>query len=550
MLTVALLPLGLIALYQTREFQRETERRTSLSLLAVTGQSAAGLQQAIERALGAAESLAVVVDLLDDPATCSATLRRYVEEPQLYAFVGLLPGDGPVTCSSAPAAFDLEDREDMAALMADRRPRVRATAQGPVSGQEVVVVLSPIGGEGGFDGYLGLSIPRDRIPDRTIEGGHLLRLVTFNADGAVLTSDPEGVDAGDLQPFLPAGRALADEARGLARSFLGRDGQGREWLYTVTPVVPDVAYALGIWSPVRPAGGLEELLRAPILFPLLMWGASLLVAFWAIHRFVIRQVAALGQRMRRFGRDRSLPEPLASPDAAHEIREIDDAFRQTAEAILHDEARMENAFRERGVLLKEVHHRVKNNLQLISSIISMQVRRAPDLRTRALLRRLQDRVLTLAAIYRSLYTVPDMTDVNAAEVLRATVGQALRDRAGAAEVSLQIEDLALDPDKVVPLAFLAAEAVSNALAHVGAAQGRPRLAVTFVHEGPMATLTVTNTMPGPLPTPLDDPGQGLGRHLIHAFAAQVGGPAQVTAEDGVYRVAVTFPVEDATSEAA
>nr|WP_256439134.1 sensor histidine kinase [Rubellimicrobium arenae] len=203
---------------------------------------------------------------------------------------------------------------------------------------------------------------------------------------------------------------------------------------------------------------------------------------------------------------------------------------------------MENAFRERGVLLREVHHRVKNNLQLISSIVSMQMRRMPDPRVRGILRRLQDRVLTLASIYRSLYTSPDMGDVNAAPVLRAIVEQELRSSPDRIEAVLDIEDMALDPDKVVPLAFLAAEAVSNALARAVAPEGRPSLSVTLHREGERATLRIANSYIAQ-PTPEESAGRGLGHHLIQAFAAQIGGPVETEVRDGVYRLSVTFPVD-------
>ncbi|EYD78129.1 signal transduction histidine kinase [Rubellimicrobium mesophilum DSM 19309] len=193
------------------------------------------------------------------------------------------------------------------------------------------------------------------------------------------------------------------------------------------------------------------------------------------------------------------------------------------------------------MLLREVHHRVKNNLQLISSIISMQVRRMPEPRTRAILRRLQDRVLTLASIYRSLYTSPDMGDVNAAPILRAIVEQELRGAPDRVEATLDVEDMVLDPDKVVPLAFLAAEAVSNALARAGATEGRPSLSVTLHRDGERATLRIANSLAGP-PTPDDPAQQGLGQHLIQAFAAQVGGPVEVSVRDRLYALSVTFAV--------
>ncbi|MBP1804553.1 sensor histidine kinase [Rubellimicrobium aerolatum] len=546
-LSIALLPLGMIALWQTREFQRETVARAELSLLALTEQGAQGVGQAIEQALGAGEALGVVADLLDDPETCSGYLARFARSRELYAFVGLLPFEGPITCSSAGRPLPMPADLDLRALRDDPRPLVYARDRGLVSGAPVLVALVPVapgaGEDGGFPGFIALSIPRDQVATPPVDVPELrpLRLLTFNAAGEVLTVQANAEPEAPLSDLLIPGPPLPAQASPRPRAFEGRSARGEMQVYTVAPIVPGVAYAMAIWSPEQAGQGIGRAWDSPLLFPLLMWGTSLLVAFWAIHRLVIRRVGDLGQRMRGFGRDRSLPDRGFSPAAPHELREIEDAFRQMAHSILHDEARMENAYRERGVLLREVHHRVKNNLQLISSIVSMQMRRLPDPRARSILRRLQDRVLTLAAIYRTLYTSPDMGDVNAAPVLRAIVEQELRAAPGRVEATLDIEDLVLDPDKVVPLAFLAAEAVSNGLARAGSAEGRPSLSVTLHREGDRATLAIANSLGG-APAPEDQPGRGLGQHLIQAFAAQVGGPAETEARDGVHRLSVTFPV--------
>ncbi|HVG47241.1 MAG TPA: sensor histidine kinase, partial [Rubellimicrobium sp.] len=342
-----------------------------------------------------------------------------------------------------------------------------------------------------------------------------------------------------LAGLLAPGHDLAAEANAGPRLFEAEDSQGVARVYTVTPLVPDVAYALGIWTPEQARQGIGKLTDSPLLFPLLMWIVSLVVAFWSLHGLMIRRVTELASRMRRFGRDRSLLGRISGPGAPYELREIEDAFRTMAASILQDEARMENAFRERGVLLREVHHRVKNNLQLISSIISMQVRRMPDPRTRSILRRLQDRVLTLASIYRSLYTSPDLGDVNAAPVVRAIVEQELRNAQSPVEATLDIEDMVLDPDKVVPLAFLAAEAMSNAVSRARSPDGRPSISATLHRDGDTATLRIANSLDAA--SSQEDAPQGLGQHLIQAFAAQVGGPVETQLRDRLFILSVTFP---------
>ena len=426
---------------------------------------------------------------------------------------------------------------------------VRAYEASAVSGEPVLILSVPVPGVGdAVSSYLAMSIPRERIGGPQVGEARLQprQLITYNHEGQLLTSRGEGSGDAEIRGLLPEGYDLAGESTTRARVFQRASVAGPEQVYTVVPLVPDVAYAMAVWSPEQAGQGINTLRESPLLFPLLMWITSLAVAYWAIHRLVIGRVVALGAQMRRFGQDRSLPEGPPDPDAPMELRQIDVAFRQMAASILQDEARMENAFRERGVLLREVHHRVKNNLQLISSIISMQVRRLPDQKVRALLKRLQDRVLTLASIYRSLYTSPDMSDVNAAPVLRSILEQELRAAEGRVQATLDIEDMVLDPDKLVPLAFLASEAVSNAVSRAASHEGRPSLSVTFHRDGDQARLDIANSLAG-LPVG-DDPSRGLGQHLMHAFAAQVGGPLEVEASDRLYRLTIAFPIAQEPAE--
>jgi two-component sensor histidine kinase len=548
LLSLALLPLGLVALAQTRSFQAVAEERSGLSLLALTARGADGVRSAIEQSLGAGEALRVDIALGSEGRACSDYLAAFVEAGGIYAFAGLLPRDGRVTCASQGAPFVIEDPEDLALLAEPLlSPRVRGSVFGEgAEAREMLVVAIPLSGPAAAaaplsPGYLALAIPQHLIRETASPEGapRPLGLVTFNDLGEILTDGVGLGEAGGVAPLLPAGEGLAGLAEGEARVFEAADATGARRVYTVAPLVPGVAYALGVWTPAQ-AGIATGILGWPFLFPLLMWLASLLVAFWAIHNLVVARVGALAATMRRFGGDRTLPQDPPPPDAAYELRAIEQAFRDMAHAILQDEARMEDAYRERGVLLREVHHRVKNNLQLISSIISMQVRRLPEPEARLALKRLQDRVLTLAAIYRTLYTSADMGAVNVAPILRAVAAQELQPRGDAIEAELRIDDLVLDADRAVPLAFLAAEAVSNAAAHARAPGGRPRVEVALVCAQGTATLTVSNAAEGPPPRPR---GQGLGRHLIQAFAAQIGSPVETAEEGGVHRLSVSLPVE-------
>ncbi|EPX86356.1 Signal transduction histidine kinase [Rubellimicrobium thermophilum DSM 16684] len=527
LLSLALLPLGLLALGQARSFQQESEQRARLSLLAVTAQAASGLEREIVRAQGAAGALAALPSVLADPVSCEGTLRSFVEAWSSYSLAVFYPAVGGRPCASGPEFDSLPLSVDAASD--------RTEIRGGLPGSLLMAV--PLAAGGRSIGSLALLLPIEALAGPALPSENQpLQLVTFNASGEVLTSTgPDGpvVPPGLLAPRRP----LSAETPSGPRVFAARDPDGAERVYTVVPVVPEVAYALAVWSPEQ-AGRPSGLWGRPLTLAVLMWLASLGVALWTLDRLVLSRVAALGAMMRRFGHDRTLPD-APPPDAARELREIELAFREMARSILEDEARMARAYRERGVLLREIHHRVKNNLQLISSIISMQIRRLSGAEPRAALRRLQDRVLTLAAIYRTLYTSADMAAIDVAPLIRAIAEQELAVRAALLRTEMSIDSLVLDPDQAVPLAFLVAEALSNAALHARARSGLPTVSVRLERGEDHARLTIANSAEG---RPKRQPGPGLGRQLIQAFAAQIGGPIETAEDDEMHRLTVVFPI--------
>ncbi|WP_112873123.1 sensor histidine kinase [Paracoccus endophyticus] len=553
LLTIAILPIGLISIIQTLHLSREAERAAELALLGRTAAAAAGERALLQSAIGTADALGpAVLTTLDDPEACSEVMRNFVQRSASFVFAGFTGVDGINRCNSTGAPpTDLSSSPHYKAFVQNPSTLITATARGVLSGQSVVIVSQPLYRDRDLLGYIAVSLSHDllRSTHATTPGTDGAHIVTFNAAGQTLSSDSDV----DTTAILPRGVTLSQLVARRETTFAEMSNADEKRVFAVVSVVPGLVYALGSWSP-RQTGiaGLGLSRFAAVLFPLALWIVSLAVAYFAVYRLVLRHVRELRGQMRRFAiGDRSTPPPVLQ-NAPAEIADVSETFHNMARILIRDEAAMEEAVQEKTVLLKEVHHRVKNNLQLIASIINMQSRVIDHADAKRVLRSVQDRVQSLATIYRNLYQAEHLDSVEA-ERLVADIIQQMSSATVATGTDLRIETrlepLTLLPDQAVPLSLLTNEAFTNAVKYAGRPDPGtpPWVRVTLTRESEdWACLQVENSLS---PETAELEGTGLGSQLIEAFAVQLEGEAEVTAEDGVYRIKMRFRPSSSQREA-
>lgn len=130
--------------------------------------------------------------------------------------------------------------------------------------------------------------------------------------------------------------------------------------------------------------------------------------------------------------------------------------------------RMEISLKEKEVLLREVHHRVKNNMQVISSILSLQSSYATDENTRSLLRESQNRIITMAYIHESLYQNKTFASVNFSEYVNTLVKNIMQSYSYSAErikVEMNMQKITLSLGNAIPAGLIINELITNALKH-------------------------------------------------------------------------------------
>lgn len=556
LLSVAILPLGLISLIQNFNLVAEAERGVQIALLGRTASAAAGERALLQSALGSADALGpAVLDFMDRPGICSDLMRNFIERSATYVFAGFIPLDGVSTCNSAGGGtpLDLGGSEGFRTFMEQPGTLVTAIETGTVSHRPVILVIQPLYRDGEMLGYIGLSLTKEllRSTHNIGFGTDGARIVTFNQKGEILNSDTDAQTV--PADILPQDTELAGLLSRTETTFRARAGNGEARLFTVVPVVPGLVYSLGSWSPRTAGAGLFQISRlGAVTIPMALWLVSLAVAYFAVFRMVLRHITVLRGQMRRFAiGNRSEPPPVLT-DAPTEIRDVSQTFHNMARILIRDEETMEEAVAEKTVLLKEVHHRVKNNLQLIASIINMQRRVIDDPDAKRVLRSVQDRVAALATIYRNLYQAEHLDAVEAGRLICDIINQMVSasvEPGNRLRIDTNIETLILLPDQAVPLSLLTTEAFTNALKYAAVApnEDAPWVRVDLATVAPgLAMLEVANSIGSGSG---QAQGTGLGGQLIEAFTAQLEGEVTARPEGGSFVLRLTFAIEKPDAQA-
>lgn len=551
MMSLALLPVGLIAVYQAREVTQRAQRNAELALLALMEQVALEERLEIQRAQGAVRALGnFVPSMLDDPEGCSRAMAKLVEESKIYSFAGFVPVSRQVTCSSAAGPVDVSGSQLAQRLIDLKEPLVVLNAKPLVSRSLVINASFPVFDPAGrYLGYASISIPHSRIEPQGADfpRNALVELATFDAAGHIFTSYAEGTA---VTAELPEGLQLTSVQGERAEGFTLRNRNGAWRIYTMVPIVEGELFVLGVWDAEMALYDQIGFRVSPGLFPALMWLTSLVVVLLAVHRLVLRHVRGLRRQMLRFARDRALVETNDRDDMPSELREIQETFSAMAYSILRDEAQLENAVHEKNVLIREIHHRVKNNLQLISSIVNMQIRETWSDEAKSALRRVQDRVVSLATIHRDLYQSADAGRVNVGSLVREIVQKSVEigaENANSIDLKMDIEDIQLFPDQAVPLSLLTAEAATNAMKYASAPEGEAVWVAVSMRETPdhRCVLRYANSVAGKV----ERESTGMGTRLIQAFTIQVGGMIEVEDTDDQYAIVVKFDITRQAPEA-
>jgi len=295
----------------------------------------------------------------------------------------------------------------------------------------------------------------------------------------------------------------------LDRDWVALDGLTRSVVYTIPP--PGRYLFQVSASSASDSGNASEASAAFVVAPYLYqtwwfrWGSGLLIAGLLIGGYRARM-----RTMRK----------------RHAAMSLEIAHRRTAE----DQLRA--SLDEKTVLLKEIHHRVKNNLQVISSLLNLQAGMHRDEQLRRELQESQQRIRTMALIHERLYRSENLARIGFREYVETLVNQLSRSM-GREEVICRVEgvDVMLSVGQAIPSALIVNELVTNALKHAFPAGRRGEIVVSIADPGEgMTEFSVRDNGCG-LPGGFDPRKvETLGLQLVATLTTQLEG--ELTVEEG------------------
>jgi two-component sensor histidine kinase len=312
------------------------------------------------------------------------------------------------------------------------------------------------------------------------------------------------------------------------------DSSGNGWSYAFVPLRGNDVYVGFAMSDSDLFSGTFFRVATNLLLPVLTLGLASLAMWFATDRLVLRWIEYLRRMATAYGRGHYAIRPVVLEEAPSEFRILGETFSGMAAAVQDRDRRLRDALAQKSLLIKETHHRVKNNLQIVMSLLSLQAGQLHDPAAQNALRQAQVRVNALALVHRILHEIENLETVDLKRLLQDLVQQ-IHEGFGANRRDLRLElDIAsrqVPSEIAVPLTLFTVEVLTNAFKHAypsPAAGGVIKIRLLPVESGKLRLIIEDDGIgmeQGPEQT-------GVGSRLIRAFAQQIGGTVTVTTRMG------------------
>jgi two-component sensor histidine kinase len=539
-ITVALLPIVVVSMFQGIERVRRdvSDVRAQLTTSAKNAgenyQSVFRSGEQIMRAVGS------IADVRAMTGNCDSILADAMVGVSYFTNLSRVDANGTLRCSALTLAKGINIRDIGTFQDAKKANGVlvvsplllsRATGMKVVGSQ---VALKK--GDGGFDGTLAVTLDLHwfdyLLRQQPIPAGVVMAV--FDRNGVVLASNNPGVAPAFTQAALKAGAP-----DGASLSAVDKDGHA--WHFGLASLIGNNIFVSYGERESRLFGQTYLHVGIDFLLPIFM----ILFAWVAIWIATDRQVTHWINYLRRIASAYRSGHYAIRPDltgAPAEFQSFGDAMSEMAENIQDRDRRLRDSVNLKTTLIKEIHHRVKNNLQIVMSLLSIQANQVKDAGAREALMQAQTRINALALVHRILNELEDQSTLDLKQLLEELSRQIAEGMGETDHVRIEVDvpHMVVSSGIAVALALFTVEALTNIYKHAYPARANGVIRVSLKPDVPgKLRLGIADDGVG---FQMDETGKSVGSRLIRTFGAQLGGTATVTSAAGKgTEVALIFP---------
>ena len=321
-----------------------------------------------------------------------------------------------------------------------------------------------------------------------------------------------------------------DVALSFAKAVRGETPDGNRWIYASAPLIERRLFIVYAEPEQRLIAPILATFRLDLVLAVLTILLTSIVVWWGVNTFVIRWLHRIGALATDLAQGKFDAANDRFEGAPVEIEMLGTDLTKMASAIAQRNEALEAAAAVTKTMAREVNHRVKNNLQMVISLLELQSTQVTDTSARFTLEQTRMRIGALALIYRLHYDVGTLAEQGVMD-LRRLLGELFRQlhmglgRPSNVRIEWHSDVETLAVDQAIPLALFLVEAVSNALRH-GFPKGRQgSVTIRFTRDNDQLDLVIIDDGIGYDSAAI---GKSMGMELMRAFATQLDGHADIT----------------------
>ena len=282
-----------------------------------------------------------------------------------------------------------------------------------------------------------------------------------------------------------------------------------------------------------------------LTFPLLAWLFGFIAIWVSLDRLLLVHLRTMRRALLGFARGHTDVRIGEMDEAPDHISELGRAFDRMAEMVDKREIELKESLSEKENLLREIHHRVKNNLQIVISLLNIQERKLDDERGLEAIRESRNRINAISLVHKELYESGDLRFIEMSPFIKQIVThlrRALLSSAKNIKINVDVNCKPVDSDTATPIALFIVEAMTNSVKHgigkngvidIHISQDDGTTYIKVSDDGSGHNKAVTQAK--------DKPHKGMGERLMSGFARQLSGDYHSEQTPNGYISQLNFP---------